>query len=161
MTILAIAAIFYFEVPQNVMAGAKLAAAWPERQKHDGMVRALGIYTSEDNATQLLTLKNYLDSLGPGTILDFTNERALYFLLKRKPPARCFDIPMLASYELMNEASVQLQAHPPIAVILGGDPNVAVFDGIPNNDRVPELARFIDVTYPNRTQIGRFIVATR
>jgi hypothetical protein len=161
MALVALAAIAYFEVPQNVIAGTKLAAAWPQRQKHDGLVRALGIYTSEDNATQLLTLKNYIDSLGPGTILDFTNERALYFLLKRKPPTRCFDIPMLASYELMNEASLQLQANPPIAVILGGDPNVAVFDGIPNQDRVPELARFIDVTYPNRTQIGRFIVATR
>jgi hypothetical protein len=46
-------------------------------------------------------------------------------------------------------------------VILGGDPNVATFDGVPNQDRVPELARWIDVTYPSRTQIGRFIVATR
>ena len=140
---------------------ARLAAAWPQRQRHDGLVRALGIYTSPDNATQLLTLKNYVDSLGPGTILDFTNERALYFLLRRKPPMRCFDIPMLSAYPLLNEAMLELQARPPVAVILGGDPNVATFDGVPNHDRVPELARWIDVTYPNRTQIGRFIVATQ
>lgn len=161
MAILALAAILYFEVPQNALAGAKLAAAWPQRQNHDGLVRALGIYTSPDNATQLLTLKNYVDSLGPGPILDFTNERALYFLLGRKPPARCFDIPMLSAYPLLNEAMLQLQSNPPVAVILGGDPNVAVFDGVSNQDRVPELARWIDVTYPNRTQIGRFLVATR
>ncbi|HET8773470.1 MAG TPA: hypothetical protein VFP80_06755, partial [Thermoanaerobaculia bacterium] len=161
VAILALSAVLYFEVPQNVMAGAKLAAGWPQRQNHDGLVRALGIYTSEDNATQLLTLKNYVDSLGPGPILDFTNERALYFLLGRKPAARCFDIPMLSAYPLLNEAMLQLQEHPPIAVILGGDPNVAVFDGVTNADRVPELARWIDVTYPNRTQIGRFLVATR
>jgi hypothetical protein len=68
---------------------------------------------------------------------------------------------MLSNYRLMGEASLQLQANPPIAVILGGDPNVAVFDGVPNDARVPELARWIDVTYPNRTQIGRFLVATR
>ena len=161
MAILALAAVFYFEVPQNLVAGAKLAGAWPERQRHEGLVRALGVYTSEENATQLLTLKNYVDSLGRGTILDFTNERALYFLLRRKPPVRCFDIPMLSAHPLMSEASLQLQANPPVAVILGGDPAVAVFDGVPNDVRVPELARWIDVTYPNRTQIGRFIVATR
>lgn len=161
VAVLALAAILYFEVPQNVMAGAKLAAAWPQRQHHEGLVRALGVYTSPDNATQLLTLKHYIDSLGPGTILDFTNERALYFLLRRKPPMRCFDIPMLSAYPLLNEAMLELQARPPVAVILGGDPNVATFDGVPNHDRVPELARWIDVTYPNRTQIGRFVVATR
>jgi hypothetical protein len=164
MALLGIAAILYFEVPQNAVAGAKLIAQWPRRQKHEGLVRhplAPDIYTTADNATQLATLKNYADSLGPGTILDFTNERALYFLLRRKPPVRCFDIPMLSAYPLLNEAMLELQAHPPIAVILGGEPSVAVFDGIPNQDRVPELARWIDVTYPSRTQIGRFIVATR
>jgi hypothetical protein len=164
MAVLALVALFYFEVPQNVMAGAKLLAEWPARQRHEGLVAhplAQGIYTSEDNATQLATLKNYVDSLGPGPILDFTNERALYFLLRRKPPMRTFDVPMLSAYELLNEATTQMQANPPVCVILGGEPSVAVFDGVSNADRVPELARWIDVTYPNRTQIGRFLVATR
>jgi hypothetical protein len=164
MAIVAIAACLYCELPQNAAAGAKLLASWPARQKHDGLVRhplAPGIYTSEDNATQLATLKGFVDSMGPGPILDFTNERALYFLLRRKPATRCFDIPMLSAYPLMNEASLQLAANPPVAVILGGEPAVAVFDGVPNYVRVPELARWIEVTYPKRTQIGRFIVATR
>jgi hypothetical protein len=141
---------------------ARRGVAGAAETRRDG-ARA-GIYTTPDNATAL-TLKNYLDGVertkGPGTVLDFTNERALYFLLRRKPPVRCFDIPMLSASPLMSEASLQLQANPPIAVILGGEPAVAVFDGVPNDVRVPELARWIDVTYPKRTQIGRFIVATR
>ncbi len=164
LAVLALAAAFYFEVPQNAAAGAKLLAGWPARQRHEGLVRhplAPGIYTTEDNATQLATLKNYVDSLGPGPILDFTNERALYFLLRRKPATRTFDIPMLSAHELLSEAMTQLQANPPVCVILGGEPSVAVFDGVPNDQRVPELARWIDVTYPKRTQIGRFLVATR
>lgn len=164
MALLAIAGIFYFEVPQNAVAGAKLIGAWPARQTHEGLVRhplARGIYTTEENATQLATLKHFIDSLGPGTILDFTNERALYFMLRRKPATRCFDIPMLSAYPLLNEAMLELQASPPVAVILGGEPAVAVFDGVPNHVRVPELARWIDVTYPNRTEMGRFVVATR
>ena len=112
------------------------------------------------NAIQLATLDNFVDALPPGPIFDFTNERALYFMLKRKPASRCFDVPMLSAYPLLSEAMLELQTSPPVAVILGGDPAVAVFDGVPNEVRVPELARWIEVSYPNRTEIGRFVVAT-
>lgn len=164
IVLLAIAAIVYFEVPQNFAAGAKLIAGWPSRQKHEGLVPhplARGIYTTDQNATDLATLKGYLDALGPGSILDFSNERALYFLLRRKPPVRCFDIPMLSAPPLLTETMAELRTRPPLAVILGGDPAIATFDGVPNRDRVPELARWIDANYPQRTEIGRFIVATR
>ena len=164
MALLALGAIAYFEVPQNLMAGAKLVAEWPARQRHEGMVPhplARGIYTAPDNATTLATLKNYVDALGPGTILDLTNERALYYLLRRKPATRVFDIPMLSSYQLLGEAMQELQAHPPVAVILGGEPAVAVFDGVPNDQRVPELYQWVNANYTKRTEIGRFIVASR
>jgi hypothetical protein len=164
VALLALAALFYFEVPQNALAGARLLAQWPSRQRHEGLVRhplARGIYTSEDNAIQLSSLKSYVDALGPGTIFDFTNERALYFMLRRKPPTRCFDVPTLSSPVLLAEAMQQLNAHPPVAVILGGEPSVAVFDGVSNAQRVPLLAQWIDANYPQRTTIGRFIVATR
>jgi hypothetical protein len=164
VALLAIAAIFYCEVPQNFAAGAKLIAQWPARQRHEGLVRhplVRGIYTSEDNATQVATLKSYVDSLGPGTIFDFTNERALYAMLKRKPATRCFDVPMLSSPRLLDEALSQLEAAPPVAVILGGEPAVAAFDGLPNHVRVPRLAAWIDANYTKRTQLGRFTVATR
>ncbi|HVE71267.1 MAG TPA: hypothetical protein VNI54_07860 [Thermoanaerobaculia bacterium] len=164
LAVLSLAAVAYFEVPQNAIAGAKLAAQWPARQRHEGMVRhplAPSIYTTEENATTLATLKNYIDALGPGTVLDLTNERALYFFLQRKPPTRTFDIPMLSSYELLNPVMQELQAHPPLCIILGGEPAVAVFDGVPNEERVPELYQWVNANYTKRTQIGRFIVATR
>jgi len=164
LALLTVAAMLYFEVPQNAKAGATLLAEWPSRQKHEGLVRhplAREIYTSEQNATELATLRGYIDSLGAGTILDFTNERALYFLLERKPPVRCFDIPMLSAPRLRAEAMAELRAQPPLAVILGGSPEIATFDGVPNRDRVPELAQWIDAHYTKRTEIGRFVVATR
>jgi hypothetical protein len=55
----------------------------------------------------------------------------------------------------------ELQARPPVCVILGGEPAVAVFDGVRNEDRVPELYRWVNANYTQRTEIGRFIVATR
>ncbi|HYC90157.1 MAG TPA: hypothetical protein VEO54_13160 [Thermoanaerobaculia bacterium] len=164
LALLSLGAIFYFELPQNAMAGAKLLAQWPARQRHEGMIRhplVPGIYTAPDNATTLATLKHYVDALGEGPILDLTNERALYFLLKRKPPMRAFDIPMLSSYELLNPAMAELQRNPPVCVILGGDPAVAIFDGVPNDQRVPELFQWVNANYTQRTEIGRFIVASR
>lgn len=161
--LLAIAAIIYCEVPQNLAAGVKLAKEWPARLRHEGMVRhplVGGIYTTEENATTLATLKGFVDTLPPGTILDFTNERALYFMLRRKPPARVFDIPMLSAPPLLAETMHALETDPPVAVILGGEPVLATFDGVSNRDRVPQLAAWIDARYPRRTEIGRFIVAT-
>lgn len=164
--LLTVPLIFHFEIVQNVAAGAKLLRAWPARQRHDGMVRypfasGRGLYTSEQNATDLASLKTFLDSLGPrdATILDFSNERALYYLLQRKPPLRTMEISMLSVPELLSEAMGQLNARPPLAVIVSGYAEIAAFDGVPNSVRVPELARWIDANYPVKTQVGRFVVA--
>jgi hypothetical protein len=154
--LLAIPLLFYFEVPQNVAAGAKLIAGWRSRQRHDGMVAYRGVYTSPQHAAELDGLKA---AIGPGTILDFSNERALYFLLERRAPVRVMEISMLSAPPLLAEAMGQLNANPPAAVIVGGDPAVANFDGVSNGDRVPDLARWIDANYPKRQQIGRYTVA--
>lgn len=164
--VLSLLLLAYFEVPQNLLAGAKQLAEWPSRHKHEGLVRypfatGRGIYTTDQNARELAALNGMIESFGPGTILDFSNERALYYLMQRRPPVRCFDIPMLSNPDLLAEAMGQLNANPPVAVILGGDPNVATFDGVPNRDRVPDLAAWIDANYPRRYEIGRFIVAAR
>ncbi|MFL6246831.1 MAG: hypothetical protein ACJ74H_12445 [Thermoanaerobaculia bacterium] len=164
--LLAIPLFFHLEIAQNTAAGAKLLAGWRARQRHDGMVRypfatGRGLYTSEQNATDLASLKTFLDSLGApdAPILDFSNERALYYLLQRKPPLRTMEISMLSVPELFAEAMGQLNANPPVAVIVSGYPEIAAFDGVSNRDRVPELARWIDANYPTRTQVGRFLVA--
>ncbi len=166
--VLAVPLFFHLEIAPNTAAGAKLLAGWRARQRHDGMVRypfatGRGIYTSEQNATDLASLRTYLDSLGPrdATILDFSNERALYYFLQRKPPLRTMEISMLSVPSLLAEAMGQLNANPPIAVIVSGYPEIAAFDGVSNRDRVPELGRWIDTNYPVRTQVGRFVVATR
>lgn len=166
--LLAIPIFFHLEIAPNTAASVKLIGGWRARQRHDGLVRypfatGRGLYTFEQNATDLASLKTFLDSLGPqdATILDFSNERALYYLLQRKPPVRTMEISMLSVPVLFNEAIAQLNANPPMAVIVSGNPEIAAFDGVSNRDRVPELARWIDANYPQRTQIGRFVVAHR
>ena len=161
--LLVIPLFFYLEIAQNFAAGAKLLAGWRARQRHEGLVpypfaTGKGIYTTPQNATELAALNGFL---GDKTFLDFSNERALYYLLQRKPPLRCFDIPMLSAPPLLAEAMAQLNAKPPEYVIVAGDPNIASFDGVSNRDRVPDLAAWIDANYPKRTQIGRFTVASR
>jgi hypothetical protein len=154
---------FYLEIAQNFTSGAKLLAGWRARQRHEGLVpypfaTGKGIYTTEQNAKELAALNGFL---GDKSFLDFSNERALYYLLQRKPPLRCFDIPMLSAPPLLAEAMAQLNASPPEYVIVAADSNIASFDSVSNRDRVPDLARWIDANYPKRDQIGRFTVASR
>lgn len=166
--VLAIPLSLYLEIAPNFSTGVKLIADWRTRQKHEGMVpypfaTGRGIYTGSENAQTLATLKTFIDSLGPrdAPIFDFSNERALYYFLRRKPPARCFDVPMLSSPVLRAEAMRELNARSPVAVIVEGEPVLFNFDGVTNRQRVPELAAWIDANYPKRTQIGRFVVASR
>jgi hypothetical protein len=147
--IVALPLIFYLEIGQNFAAGAKLLAGWRGRQQ------------PIPAAPDVAALKEFLDSVGPGALLDFSNERALYALVERKPPMRCFDVPMLSAPPLLAEAMGELNANPPVAVIVRGDPNIANFDGVGNATRVPDLASWIDANYPKRTDVGRFTVATR
>jgi len=165
---LAIPLFYFFEIAPNSVAGAKLLAGWPARQHHDGLVPypmkpGRGIYASPDNARDLAALSAAIDALGPkdATILDFSNERALYYLLQRKPATRCMEMSMLSNEAMLAEAMAQLSANPPLCVIVSGYPEVAAFDGVSNQQRVPDLARWIDANYPKRTEIGRFILATR
>ena len=166
--VLVVPLFFYFEVWPNSLAGLKSLAAWPGRQRHIGLVpypfaTGRGIYTTPQNAADLAELNGFIESLGPrdGRILDFSNERALYYLLQRRPATRCMEMSMLSVPRMLAEAMLQLNANPPVCVILTGDPAVVSFDGVSNRDRVPALAAWIDARYPKRTQIGRFLVASR
>ena len=86
---------------------------------------------------------------------------ALYFLLRRHPPTRCFDVPFLSVPALADEARGQLERNPPACVIVEGMKEVDNLDGIPNRARVPWLFARVDQNYPRRTRIGRFVVATK
>jgi hypothetical protein len=166
--ILAVAAFIYFEVRENVVAGAKLAANWRARQSTEGLVAyptpgGKGMFTTPQNAADLAALQAAIDAAGPNdaAIFDFSNERALYYLLQRKSPTRVLEVSMMSVPQVLAETMAELNANPPVAVIVRGDPAIGAFDGVSNAQRVPDLAAWIDANYPKRTDIGRFTVATR
>ena len=161
--IVAAPAVFLFEVGPNLRDATKMIAGWRARQSHEGLVpypfrTGKGIYTYEADAADLAALNGFLRG---GSFLDFSGERALYYVLERKPPIRCADINMLSNPDLLAEAMAELNANPPAHVIVEGTRVFREFDGVSHEVRVPDLARWIDANYPRRVQIGRFVVATR
>jgi hypothetical protein len=166
--VLAIPLVIYLELIPNVTAGAKLLADWGGRQKHEGLVAypfktGKEIYTTQQNADELAALNGLLARVAPNDepILDLSNERALYYLLQRRPSLRCFDVAMLSAPALRDEAMQQLARTPPACVIVEGMPEVDQFDGVPNELRVPWLFAWVDAHYPKRERVGRFTVALR
>jgi hypothetical protein len=163
---LAIPLVIYMEFVPNVTTGAKLLAGWRGRQTHAGLVAypfrtGKGIYTTQQNADELAALNGLLTRVAPNDapILDLSNERALYYLLQRRPSLRCFDVAMLSAPPLRDEAMQQLARNPPACVIVEGMPEVDQFDGVSNELRVPWLFAWVDAHYPRREHVGRFTVA--
>jgi hypothetical protein len=162
-----IAAVFafrYFKIADNVTLGSKLIAGWPARQRHEGLVpypiaRGRGIYTYSENSADLTALNDLAQRAGPGPIFDLSGERALYYFLNSRPATRCPDIAMLSNPELGAEALRELNAHPPVFVVLEGTKILGSLDGIANRDRIPPIAAWIDTHYPVRVRAGRFLVA--
>ncbi|HEX9406705.1 MAG TPA: hypothetical protein VF975_05265 [Thermoanaerobaculia bacterium] len=148
--IAAIPIIVLIEVFPNAIDAAKFVGGWKARQTPQEIV-------------DVAALARFVNANAPpgATILDLANERALYYLLRRRPPVRCFDVPFLSAPPLMREARAQLERNPPACVIVEGMKEIDQFDGIPNRERVPWLFAWVDQNYPRRTRIGRFVVATK
>lgn len=166
LVVFAILGFRYFEVALNATLGWKFIAGWPARQHHEGMVaypmpRGRGIYTYAENASDLAALRDLAQQAGPGPIFDLSGERALYYLLDRRPATRCPDIAMLSTPELSAEALHQLAAHPPVFVVLEGMKVFGSLDGLANRDRIPPIAAWIDANYPVRVKAGRYVVGFR
>jgi len=166
IVIAAILGFRYFEIADNVTLGTKLLAGWPARQRHEGLVpyptaRGRGIYTYPENAADLAALNDFAHRIGPGPIFDLSGERALYYLLDRRPATRCPDVAMLSNPELGAEALRELNAHPPVLVILEGTKILGSLDGIAGRDRIPPIAAWIDAHYPVRVSAGRFVVGLK
>lgn len=156
----------YFEIAENATLGWKFIAGWSARQHHEGMVpypmaRGRGIYTYAENAADLAALSGLTQRLGSGPMFDLSGERALYYLLDRRPATRCADIAMLSIPQLSAEALRQFDEHPPLFVVLEGMKIPGSLDGIINRDRVPPIAAWIDGHYPVRVRAGRYLVALR
>ena len=146
----AIPIIVLIEIFPNGIDATKFIGGWKARQRHQSVV-------------DVTVLTRFVNANAPpgATILDVANERALYFLLRRHPPTRCFDVPFLSVPALADEARGQLERNPPACVIVEGMKEVDNLDGIPNRARVPWLFAWVDQNYPRRTRIGRFVVATK
>ena len=148
--------VMLVEVGPNSVAAAKFIGGWKARQSDHG-------FMTPQQAADVAALSRFVNAnAAPGApILDVANERALYYLLQRRPPVRCFDISFLSVPTLAREAMGQLRSNPPAVVIVEGIPSIGELDGIPNRERVPWLFAWIDQNYPRRTRIGRFVVATK
>jgi hypothetical protein len=68
---------------------------------------------------------------------------------------------MLSNPTLGAEALRDLNAHPPVFVVLEGMKILGSLDGIANRDRAPAIAAWIDAHYPVHVNAGRFVVAFR
>jgi hypothetical protein len=68
---------------------------------------------------------------------------------------------MLSNPELSAEALRELNATPPLFVVLEGTKILGSLDGVANRDRIPAIAAWIDAQYPVRVHAGRYLVAFR
>lgn len=158
--------LLVLNVIPNVTGFVDAVRAWPSRHRHDGLVpvplrAANGMYATPDVAADLQSLNAYVVSLGPDAeILDVANNRALYYLLERKSPAHYLDTMMWSAPAVFEDEMARLRARPPACVIVHGYAESA-FDGLPIEERVPALVRWIDANYPQRIRFGRFVVAAR
>jgi hypothetical protein len=166
--VVTVAIVLHVDLVDNARRGAKLLTDWRGRQSHAGLVpyplrTGRGIYTTPENASDLSALQRFVNDNAPpdAPLLDVSNERALLYLLERRPATRCNDIAMLSTPPLLAEAMQQLAASPPPVVIVSGAAQVDLFDNLPNRARVPSLFAWIDANYPRRRRVGRFVVATK
>ena len=166
LALVAIPFALYFEIWFNITSTAKFIAGWRARQTHEGLVpypmaRGRGIYTYAENAADLKALDDLVQAAAPkpATILDLSNERALYYLLDRRPPVRCADVGMLSPATMSAEALEELNAHPPALVVMHGLKDLDNLDGVPNRERAPAIFAWVDAHFPRRVQAGRYTVA--
>ncbi|HWS72926.1 MAG TPA: hypothetical protein VN605_12475, partial [Thermoanaerobaculia bacterium] len=126
-----VAVALLVELWPNASAGAKLIAGWRARQRHDGLVAypfktGKGIYTTPDNVASLAALNGFIEQEGGpnATILDLSNEQALYYLLQRKPAVRCFEPSVWSAPRIRDETLAELRAHPPAVLIMHSGMNL-------------------------------------
>jgi hypothetical protein len=112
-------------------------------------------------AKDLETLRQLMDEVVPAgkTFFDFGNEPGLYFLLNRRPPVRYSHVPSYETGEKQREVIAALERErPPMAILSSGSPT-DVFDSVPNRERAPLVARYLDTHYRVVGKVGPRTVA--
>ena len=107
-------------------------------------------------AAELERLRRFIDERTPAgrTFFDFGNEPGLYFLLNRRPPVRYSCVPSYETVEKQREVIAALERErPPIAILSSGSPT-DIFDSVPNRDRAPLVAQFLDTHYRVVGKVG-------
>jgi len=145
----------------NAIAGAPAARA---SAASDPRVARSGSATlPSGEARELAALKRVFDAMPPSqTFFDFANEPALYFLFDRKPPVRYCCVPFYETEEKQLEVIEALErVRPPLAILADGSGRDA-FDGVPNRERVPRVAAYLDAHYEPYAEVyGRRIARRR
>jgi hypothetical protein len=162
--LIALAAIPYFEVVANAKALAGYYATYRERlrPKPDTvpfpLPRAHDLYTYKQEANDLGALYQFSQSMPPGPIFDESGEKYLYYMLARPASTRVHDIPYLSDPALGREAMKQLEQRRPVFVVIAGHPVLSNIDGIPNAQRTPQIAAWVNRNYAKRITIGRYTI---
>lgn len=113
--------------------------------------------------SEIAVLRRSFDAgLKPGeTFFDFANEPALYFLLGRTPPVRYSCVPLYEVEPKQREVVEALERfRPPLAILAGGSGRDA-FDGVPNRERAPLVAAYLDARYEPIGKVGGRTIARR
>lgn len=162
--LIALAAIPYFELAANAKALAGYSVTYPERLRpKPGTVpfplpRASDLYTYKQEAAELGALYAFSQSMPPGPIFDESGEKYLYYMLARPASTRVHDIPYLSDPALGREAMKQLEQRRPVFVVISGHPALSNIDGIPNAQRTPQIAAWVNRNYAKRITIGRYSI---
>ena len=107
-------------------------------------------------AKDLEPLRRVIDGLVPPgkTFFDFGNEPGLYFLLDRRPPVRYCCVASYQTDEKQREVMADLERERPPVAILSSGTATDVFDSVPNQERAPLVARFLDTHYRVVGKVG-------
>lgn len=104
----------------------------------------------------LVAFREYIDTrLKPGeTFFDFANQPTLYFIADRRPPIRYMTVAQYESPELQLEVVKALEREEPRIVLLpiGVYGN---FDGVSNDRRAPQVARYLKEHYEPDVEVGK------
>lgn len=107
-------------------------------------------------AKDLEPLRRVIDGVVPPgkTFFDFGNEPGLYFLLGRRPSTRYCCVASYQTDEKQREVIADLERQrPPVAILSSGTATDA-FDSVPNRDRAPLVARYLDTHYRVVGKVG-------
>ncbi len=108
-----------------------------------------------EQLVDLAALRGEIDAAVPSgkTFFDFGNEPGLYFLLNRKPPIRYSCVPLYETRDKQLEVIAALERHRPPVAILSSEA-VGVMDGVPNRERAPLVATYLDAHYVPYRRVG-------